>query len=234
MRTERMGQLTVRIVGGTDGNGAGDGPVVVLMHGFGASGTDLVGLHQALDAPKGTRFVFPEAPLVLPMPMMDSRAWWMIDIARFQAAMISGEFRDLRKTEPDGMSDAREMVNEMLTVIDTTLQPSKLVLGGFSQGSMLSLDVALRGDRDFAGLLIFSGTLVSETQWAPRMAKRAGLAVFQSHGTMDPVLPYSLAKVLEESLTAAGVNVTFVSFSGMHEIGTPALIGASRFLNDVL
>ncbi|MEO1335555.1 MAG: hypothetical protein AAFV29_07910, partial [Myxococcota bacterium] len=67
MQTVQMGSLTVRIVGGTDGQGGGDGPMVVLMHGFGAPGTDLVGLAQVMKAPTGTRFVFPEAPLRLPM-----------------------------------------------------------------------------------------------------------------------------------------------------------------------
>src|SRR5690606_2105799 len=48
MRTEILGGLTACVTGGTDGKGGGDGPVVVLLHGFGAPGTDLVALGPAL------------------------------------------------------------------------------------------------------------------------------------------------------------------------------------------
>ena len=59
MRIEELEGLKVRIVGGTDGQGGGNGPVVILLHGFGAPGHDLVPLWKALDAPQGTRFLFP-------------------------------------------------------------------------------------------------------------------------------------------------------------------------------
>ena len=59
MRTTTLGQLTVHLTGGTDREGGGDGPLVVLLHGFGAPGTDLVPLWRELRAPPGTRFAFP-------------------------------------------------------------------------------------------------------------------------------------------------------------------------------
>ena len=48
MRTTTLGQLTVHLTGGTDREGGGDGPLVVLLHGFGAPGTDLVPLWREL------------------------------------------------------------------------------------------------------------------------------------------------------------------------------------------
>ena len=45
MLTEMIGPLRAHLTGGSDGNGGGNGPVVVLLHGFGAPGTDLVALH---------------------------------------------------------------------------------------------------------------------------------------------------------------------------------------------
>ena len=61
MRVDKLGGLTVRLTGGVDGKGGGAGPLVVLLHGFGAPGDDLVALSEYLDAPAGTRFLFPEA-----------------------------------------------------------------------------------------------------------------------------------------------------------------------------
>src|SRR4051812_21076675 len=65
---------------------------VVLMHGYGAPGDDLVSLGDSLDAAPGTTFLFPEAPSMLVDPelvnlMGDARAWWPIDVGRFQRAL---------------------------------------------------------------------------------------------------------------------------------------------------
>ena len=57
MRTLELGGLECRVVGGSDREGGGDGPVVVLLHGFGAPGDDLVPLWRVMDVPRGTRFV---------------------------------------------------------------------------------------------------------------------------------------------------------------------------------
>jgi phospholipase/carboxylesterase len=46
MRVDKLGGLTVRLTGGTDGKGGGNGPLVVLLHGFGAPGDDLVPLSE--------------------------------------------------------------------------------------------------------------------------------------------------------------------------------------------
>lgn len=238
MRLEKLGPLNVRIVGGTDGEGGGDGPVVVLLHGFGASGTDLVPLGQHIPAPAGTRFAFPEAPLALDMGfgMMDSRAWWMIDVERMQRAMMAGQLRDLTSEVPDGASEAHEMLVECLDAIEAKLAVTgdRVVLGGFSQGAMLSTDVALRTGRPLAGLALMSGTLLAADEWVPLMPKREGLEVFQSHGRNDPILPFSIAERLRDELAGAGLSVEFVPFAGGHEIPAPALSGLARLLANVL
>src|SRR5207253_1309247 len=61
----------------------GEGPIVILLHGFGAPGDDLVPLWRVLDVPRATRFLFPEAPISFSMGFGESRAWWMIDPAYF-------------------------------------------------------------------------------------------------------------------------------------------------------
>src|SRR5712691_1423550 len=82
MREEHIGGLRTRITGGTDRKGGGNGPVGVLLHGFGAPGEHLVSLADVLNVPSGTRFVFPEGPLSLSFGPGDARAWWLIDMAR--------------------------------------------------------------------------------------------------------------------------------------------------------
>ncbi|HEX7603726.1 MAG TPA: hypothetical protein VF316_19040 [Polyangiaceae bacterium] len=235
MKRVQLGGLDVVLAGGTDKQGGGTGPLVVLLHGFGAPGDDLVSLHRVLEVPPGTRFAFPAAPVELgAFGYGDARAWWMIDMAKLQSAMARGDVRDLTKDVPEGLFSARLLVNAMLDELTELLAPSHLVLGGFSQGAMLSADVTLRSARSFAGLVLLSGTMIAEGEWKPLLPKRAGLPVFQSHGQSDAMLPFSIAERLSTELAAAGLKTRFVPFRGGHEIPPPVIDGLNAFLGDVL
>ncbi|HSC57859.1 MAG TPA: hypothetical protein VLC51_11690, partial [Nitrospira sp.] len=117
MRLEKVGGLSVRLTGGTDGRGGGRGPAVILLHGFGAPAGDLVVLADVVKSAAGTRWIFPEGPLPLNMGVGDSRAWWMIDMARFQADRAAGRVRDLSMEVPRGLAQAREALDKFLTVL---------------------------------------------------------------------------------------------------------------------
>lgn len=234
MRVEHLGGLKVRLVGGTDGRGGGQGPMVVLLHGFGAPGDDLVPLWEAIPAPPGTRFAFPEGRLSLPFGF--SRAWWMIDMERLERDRAAGRTRGLSQDRPAGLAEARAQVLGLLDDLENKwgVDTRRTVLGGFSQGAMLSCDVALRSDRALAGLVLLSATLLAKDEWTPLMSKRRGLRVLQSHGTADPLLPFSLAEQLRDSLVRAGLSVEWVKFSGGHEIPGQVLTKMGGFLAQVL
>lgn len=81
------------------------------------------------------------------------------------------------------------------------------------------MDTALRSSLDPPSLLIqFSGTVICESQWTSAMARLRATRVYQSHGTMDPILPFTSAERLRELLTEAGVEIQFHSFPGPHTI----------------
>jgi phospholipase/carboxylesterase len=184
-----------------------------------------------VDAPPGTRWVFPEAPLE-PVELMGGRAWWMIDLERLQRSLDHGEPRDLTREVPEGLAEARSKVIALLDALETELSVSsaRIVLGGFSQGAMLALDAALHTDRPFAGLALLSGTLLAEDDWVPRMQSRRGLRVLQSHGQADPLLPFAIAERLRDELGQAGCEVTWVPFRGQHEIPPPVTSTLGAFL----
>ena len=188
--------------------------VVVLLHGFGAPGDDLVALGEWIDAGEGTAWVFPEAPLELGGLYGDSRAWWMIDLERLG--------RDRSDELPDGLVPARQAMIAALDAVRARFG-DRVVLGGFSQGAMLALDVALHDPRPLDGLVLMSGTLIARSEWAPRLAARAGLRVLQSHGRRDELLPFAAAVTLRDLMIAAGLAVTWVEFDGGHEIPPPVL-----------
>jgi phospholipase/carboxylesterase len=233
MKRLELGGLDVLLTGGTDREGGGDGPLVVLLHGFGAPGDDLVPLWRVMDAPAGTRWAFPAAPLALEGAGYGGRAWWMIDIERHVMAVQRGDI-SLPREAPPGMSDARDRVVAMLDALEASARPSKLVLGGFSQGAMLACDVALHTERPLAGIALLSGTLVAQEEWAPRATRRRSLPVFQSHGTADPMLPYAQAEKLRDVLREGGMDVTWVPFHGGHEIPATVLDALGRWTRATL
>lgn len=226
MDVQDLGPLRARRVvktSGTTSKSADGAPLtVVLMHGYGAPGDDLVAMAGAINAPAGTTFVFPEAPLALSDDprMGDARAWWHIDIGRYERAIRQGTLEDLVKDVPAGMPEARTAVEAMLDALDaeTKAQGSRLVIGGFSQGSMIATDVVLRSKRPFAGLVILSGTLIAAGDWLPALATRKGLPVFQSHGTLDPILPFPVAQALHHAFVEAELATVFLEFDGGHGI----------------
>ncbi len=222
--------LTTRIVGPADAK-----TTVVLLHGFGAPGNDLVALTQYLGprAPS-TRFVFPEAPIELGGMYGDSRAWWLLDLARLEAELRGGGRVDRSSELPDGLPAAREHMLRFLDQLQArfSIANDQLVLGGFSQGAMLSLDVALHRATPPSALILMSGTLIAESAWAPRLVNLKDVPIVMSHGKNDSLLPYSVAETLRDKLTAAGAKVTWHPFIGAHEIPAAVLAAVGDLLRE--
>ncbi len=223
IETLQLAGLTTCIVG--------SGPVTaVLCHGFGAPGDDLVALAQFIKAPN-TRFVFPAAPIELGGLYGDARAWWHLDLQKLESDLRTGAIRDRRNEVPEGLAEARAKVSALIDELD--VDPAKLVLGGFSQGAMITLDVALHRDTPPAGLALMSGTLLAESEWEPRFSKLAGVPIVMSHGKGDPLLPFSISQALRDRLTTAGAKVDWIEFMGGHEIPPPVLDGVGRLLRQL-
>lgn len=219
----RYGSLDCIVVDG------GDEPeiAVVMCHGYGAPGHDLAGLStpwiQLLgDDARRFRFVFPAAPNSLAeLGMPDGRAWWSLNMSRLMEAMEANAFDELHQHVPPGIDDARQKLCETIELVKKELagDETPLVLGGFSQGAMLSMETALRGSIDPPKHLVqFSGTVVCEPQWSAAMDRLSNTTVYQAHGQSDPILPYSSAQRLHELLKEGGVDVQFHSFDGPHTI----------------
>ncbi|HKY72660.1 MAG TPA: hypothetical protein VJL88_12140 [Nitrospira sp.] len=236
MQLNEVGGLKVRLTGGTDGHGGGHGPLIILLHGFGAPGDDLLALGEVLRGLADTRWIFPEGFLQLDMGYGDSRAWWLIDMARLEADRQAGRIRDLSSEVPPGLLQARQALEAFLNALPRALPVDfrRTVIGGFSQGAMLTCDLVMRTALPFAGLIQLSGSLLAQQEWRPSIAKRTGFPVFVSHGTQDPILPYVMAERLRDALMAAGLAVQWHPFRGGHEIPEPVLTRLNGFLTKVL
>lgn len=224
MATIPLGSLSVQTVGPSLG------PSVLLCHGFGAPGDDLVALARVLDPRGALRWFFPAAPLELPW---GGRAWWEIDLVRLQMLQQRGERRALAEETPPGLAEARQALESVIDelVAKHGVRRDALVIGGFSQGAMLTTEVALHAKEPFAGLVALSGTLLSESRWQ-EAAKATGpsLHALVTHGRRDPVLPFEGGEALRDMLTAAGATVEWLAHDGVHEIPPPALRRVIAFL----
>jgi len=203
--------------------------VVILLHGWGAPGDDLVPLGEPLAAP-GRLLVFPEAPLPA---MAGGRAWWPLDLARMQAARARGEERALRQETPPGLPEARARVTALITEVTrlTGVEPRAVVVGGFSQGAMVATDVCLASPGLVGGLAVLSGSIVAENEWRAHLPLvPPGLPVLMSHGRGDPVLPFAFSEALRELFQSAHHPVTWVPFDGGHGIPGVVLSQLESFL----
>jgi phospholipase/carboxylesterase len=241
LRKQTYGPLSCTVVDGTPGTPPDR--LVVLCHGFGAGGDDLVSLAPELmqrfpGELASARFVFPAAPMDLrEYGIPGGRAWWPIDMVRLQQAAATGRLRDLRYEHPPRLPEVRQAFSTALEAMlaDAGLGMDKTVIGGFSQGAMVTTDAMLHLEVRPAGLIVFSGTLLSEEDWRATAEKQGlqGLRVVQSHGRQDPVLPFSLAEELRAMLTSFGAEVDWNPFDGPHTISGPALMAAGRLITSV-
>lgn len=237
---KQIGSLDCIVVDG------GDEPTVavIICHGYGASLDDLAPLAGEWLSMLGEdasqfRFVFPDAPHSLAeMGMPTARAWWPINMSRLAQAVQANSFDELHDEVPPGIDEARVALDKVITETLASMPTEKprFVLGGFSQGAMLTMDTTLQGSNEPAALLIqFSGTVVCRNQWQDAAKRRlAKTKIFQSHGKIDPVLPFDSAVVLRDLLRMSGAKLDFHSFQGPHTIDGPSVEKVAVLLAAVL
>lgn len=199
--------------------------VVAFLHGYGANGADLLGLSQPL-APylPGTLFLAPDAPEPCAgVPM--GRQW-------FPIPWIDGSSEAASRA---GMAKAVEDLNAWIdgVLAETGLAPERMVLFGFSQGSMMSLHVGPRRAAPLGGIVAFSGRLLDPLQLGPETQSR--MPVMLVHGNADEVVPHAAMAEAGDALTANGFTVYAHTMDGTgHGIDPDGLSVALAFLRDVL
>jgi len=196
--------------------------LVILLHGLGADGNDLIGLQQYWGrlVPEA-EFVSPNAPF--PCDMAPYGYQWFSAQDRSPPAVLAG----VRAAAPS--IDA--FIDDELA--KRGLEASDAALVGFSQGTMMSLFVGLRREKPLAGILGYSGRLIAPDLLASELRSRP--PVLLVHGTDDPLVPFESLAAAEAGLQRAGVPVETLACVGVpHSIDPEGLERGGRFLREAL
>jgi phospholipase/carboxylesterase len=188
--------------------------VMVLLHGFQMEPTDLSPFAHSMGADAWV--LFPEGPLAAGGR---GRAWWHIDPAARDEAIKKGP-RDFAVQHPPDLPAARARVIALVAALRAEVGARPFVLGGFSQGGMLTCDTVLRSTFSLSAMLLLSASRIAFDEWEPLLpsGRLRGLPTLVSHGERDPDLAFSAGTALRDCLTSAGANVTWVPFPDAHEI----------------
>ena len=199
-------------------SGGKPGHLVVLLHGYGADGNDLIGLAPLLgQLMPDVVFHAPNAPQ--PCEGNPFGYQWF-GISRLDPAIALA-----------GVQAAAPVLNAFLdeTMAAYGLDEAKTVLVGFSQGTMMALHVGLRRKKQLAGIVGFSGMLAGAELLQSQLQNKP--PVLLVHGDSDDMLPHVLTQRAAETLKAAGLEVGVHIAQGVgHSIDETGLQLAARFL----
>lgn len=198
--------------------------VVVLLHGYGADGADLLGLADPLSPHlPGTAFYAPDAPEPCANNPM-GRQW-------FPVPWLDGSTQDqARESMVRSVDDLNAFLDEVLA--REGLGADRMVLVGFSQGTMMALHVAPRRAAQVAGVVGFSGRLLVPELLHEATAKPPILLV---HGDQDQMVPFADMGLAGDALLGAGFTVySHVMKNTGHGISPDGLGAALSFVREVL
>lgn len=200
---------------------------VIWLHGLGADGNDFAPLVPQLTLPSGchTRFLFPHAPRI-PVTInggMVMRAWYDIR-----------EMSIDRKVDEETLKASAQKIHDLIDrEVARGIDPTRIVLAGFSQGGAVVYEAALSYAKPLAGLLVLSSYLATADSLQRHPANQE-LPVLVQHGVQDPVVPEVLGQRAQAQLKTWGYPVVYERYPVEHGVCPQQVPVISRWLGQRL
>lgn len=203
------------------------GPVLVFLHGYGLDPGVVPDLPYFPTLARGATVVMPRGRSIADpeRPPHAGPTWF--DIPQ--------PLHNLRHRAPPGVRAAQLSISAVLDHITSAhrVPPSRLVIGGISQGAALALETVLADPRPLAGVVSLSAPLMDERSVRERASARAGLPVFMAHGRVDILAPFSFATELAGGLRDGGVAVEWAPHERGHDVPLEIAARARGFIERV-
>lgn len=197
--------------------GSSNQPLVIFLHGYGSNEQDLFGIKDEL--PAQYNYLSVRAPMV----MEEGSYQWF---RKKGDGAYNGETDDLKSSSQLLLDFVAQAVQKYHT------QPDKVYLVGFSQGAIMSYEVALRHPEAVGGIAALSGRIlpVLRAELKPD-EKRQSLAIFIGHGTADKRLPLSDGTEANSQLKSVSLEPEFHAYDGVgHNISAGEIQDLSAWL----
>ena len=194
--------------------------VLVLLHGRGTSEDDLFPLLDMLDPEGRLVGITPRAALTLPP---GGAHWYVV--------------REVGFPDPDTFLPTCAALTAWIDGLPEALgaPAGRLVLGGFSQGAVMSYAAGLGAGRPSpAALIALSGFLPTVEEFELDLSSRAGLPVAIGHGTFDPIIPVQFGREASERLERAGLDVVYRESPMAHSVDPAFLRDLESWLRGAL
>jgi phospholipase/carboxylesterase len=193
---------------------------LVLLHGRGADEVDLAPLLDILDPEQRLVGLAPRGPLALPP---GGAHWYAV--------------REIGFPDPDTFLPTFAQLSEWLdgALAEAGVDIGRTVLGGFSQGAVMSYALGLAAGRERpAGILAMSGFIPTVESFELDLESREAMPVSISHGAYDPVIGVEFGRDARDRLEAAGLRVSYREDPVAHQIAPAAVAQARAVLERAL
>jgi phospholipase/carboxylesterase len=202
---------------------------IIWLHGLGADYNDFLPIIDQFQVSKKIQFIFPNAPL-RPITINGGymmRAWYDIS-----SLVEIDQFFDY-----SGVMDSVTLINQIIMEqVQNGIDPSKIVIAGFSQGGVVSYFTHLTTQYKLAGTIALSGYLpIFTEEFKLNLSKvNEKSSIFIAHGKDDLVVPYMAGERAYRILSDMGYLVSWYSYPIGHSVSDHEILDLSKWITNLI
>lgn len=195
-------------------------PVIILLHGYGSSMDDLCSVAPYISSTDYI-YVCPNGPIQVPIgPLVKGFAWMRIS----QPSPL-----------PEDPSNEDNIMGLLAAVTAKyTVQENQIILGGFSQGAMVTYQIGLPSPDIFLGLVALSGRIQDTEEISKELPELRTQPIFIAHGSQDNIIPLEHARSSKDFLVEYGYSPTYNEYQMSHQITMSVIADLKTWIHQTL